>query len=125
MAHPIDISVGARVRELRVRAGLSQQGLARRVGLSFQQIQKYEKGSNRMGASRLIEIAAVLDTPIETLFDGLDSESVPAEPDREDAELDRDAAKVARDWLRIRDEGTREIVREMVRTLARTTAAKG
>lgn len=122
MPHPTDVAVGARVRELRIRAGLSQQALAERIGLSFQQVQKYEKGANRMGASRLIQIAAVLNVPVEALFQGLETSDA-GMPETETSILDRDAAKVARDWIRIQDSGTREIVRDMIRTLARTGPA--
>ncbi|MBP5856647.1 helix-turn-helix transcriptional regulator [Marivibrio halodurans] len=125
-AHPTDIAVGRRVRELRVRAGLSQQALAERIGLSFQQVQKYEKGTNRMGASRLIQIAGVLNMPVEALFEGLETSETTTRPsDNEDVLLDRDAARVARDWIRIPDQSTREIVRDMIRTLARTQTSGG
>lgn len=124
-AHPTDIAVGGRVRELRVRAGFSQQALAERIGLSFQQVQKYEKGTNRMGASRLIQIAGVLNVPVEALFDGLETSDTDMAAREDDALLDRDAAKVARDWLRIQDPGTRDIVRDMIRTLARTRVGGG
>lgn len=124
-AHPTDIAVGGRVRELRVRAGFSQQALAERIGLSFQQVQKYEKGTNRMGASRLIQIAGVLNVPVEALFDGLETSDTDVAAREDDALLDRDAAKVARDWLRIQDPGTRDIVRDMIRTLARTRVGGG
>jgi transcriptional regulator with XRE-family HTH domain len=121
MAHPTDIAVGNRVRELRIRAGYSQQALAERIGLSFQQVQKYEKGANRMGASRLIQIAAVLSVPVESLFEGLETSETSRAEDNAPSMLDRDAAKVARDWIRIQDDSTRDIVRDMIRTLARTT----
>eukprot|EP00752_Nemacystus_decipiens_P013101 g11590.t1 len=119
MPHPTDVAVGGRVRELRIRAGLSQQALAERIGLSFQQVQKYEKGANRMGASRLIQIATVLGVPVEALFQGLETSDAARSEANGGAVLDRDAAKVARDWVRIQDAGTREIVRDMIRTLAR------
>ena len=121
MAHPTDIAVGNRVRELHIRAGYSQQALAERIGLSFQQVQKYEKGANRMGASRLIQIAAVLSVPVESLFEGLETSETSRAEDNAPSMLDRDAAKVARDWIRIQDDSTRDIVRDMIRTLARTT----
>lgn len=123
--HPTDVAVGNRVRELRIRAGLSQQALAEKIGLSFQQIQKYEKGANRMGASRLIQIANILEVPVESLFEGLETADAKSSAKAESSPvLDRDAAKVARDWVRIRDDSTREIVRNMIRTLARRSTAE-
>ncbi|RZO68245.1 MAG: XRE family transcriptional regulator [Parvularculaceae bacterium] len=71
--HPIDIHVGARVRMRRTMLGMSQDKLGDSLGLTFQQIQKYEKGVNRIGASRLFEIAKVLEIPIQFLFEDFDS----------------------------------------------------
>lgn len=71
-ATTIDKHVGNRVRIRRLSLGMSQQELARRLGLTFQQIQKYEKGANRIGASRLYEIAGQLDVKVSFFFEGLD-----------------------------------------------------
>ena len=65
----VDAHVGARLREYRLRAGLSQESLGARVGVTFQQIQKYEKGANRVGSSRLSKIAGILKVPISHFFD--------------------------------------------------------
>ena len=66
--HPIDMAVGARIRLTRKARGVSQQALAEAVGLTFQQIQKYERGANRVSASKLAEIAAFLQVPVSELF---------------------------------------------------------
>lgn len=68
--HPIDRHVGARVRQRRMFIGMSQEQLGERLGLTFQQIQKYEKGTNRISASRLWEMSKILDVPIEFFFEG-------------------------------------------------------
>lgn len=65
---PIDLSVGARIRLARKTQDLSQQALAEAVGVTFQQIQKYERGANRVSASMLAKIAQTLDTPVAELF---------------------------------------------------------
>jgi transcriptional regulator with XRE-family HTH domain len=70
--HPIDIHVGGRVRLRRTMLGMSQDRLADSLGLTFQQIQKYEKGVNRIGASRVFEISRVLGVPIQFFFDDFD-----------------------------------------------------
>lgn len=70
--HPIDIHVGGRVRLRRTMLGMSQDKLADSLGLTFQQIQKYEKGVNRIGASRVFEISRVLGVPIQFFFDDFD-----------------------------------------------------
>jgi transcriptional regulator with XRE-family HTH domain len=67
--HPIDIHVGGRVRLRRTMLGMSQDKLADSLGLTFQQIQKYEKGVNRIGASRMYEIANVLEVPIQYFYE--------------------------------------------------------
>lgn len=69
-AHPIDEYVGKRVRMRRLMLGMSQTKLGDALDLTFQQVQKYEKGSNRIGASRLQRIAEVLQVPVEFFFEG-------------------------------------------------------
>ena len=66
----IDVEVGQRIRIQRLAAGLSQTELAERIGVTFQQVQKYEKGMNRVGAGRLTQIARVLNVPVGSFFDG-------------------------------------------------------
>ena len=68
--NPIDVHVGARVRLRRVQLAMSQEKLAGGLGLTFQQVQKYEKGTNRIGASRLMQIATVLQVPPAFFFEG-------------------------------------------------------
>ena len=70
---PVDIYVGSRVRMRRLMLGLSQDKLAESVGLTFQQIQKYEKGSNRIGASRLFQLAKALDVSVQYFYEDLQS----------------------------------------------------
>ena len=68
--NPVDKYVGSRVRMRRIMLGMSQEKLGEALGLTFQQIQKYEKGTNRVGASRLQQISEVLQVPVSFLFDG-------------------------------------------------------
>jgi len=68
--NPVDKYVGSRVRMRRIMLGLSQEKLGDALGLTFQQIQKYEKGTNRIGASRLHQIADILQVPVSFLFEG-------------------------------------------------------
>lgn len=69
--NPIDRHIGSRVRSRRVMLGMSQEKLADALGLTFQQVQKYEKGVNRVGASRLLQIAGILDVGIDFFFEGI------------------------------------------------------
>ncbi len=71
MPHIVDVHVGKRVRQRRWLVGMTQQQLGEKVGIKFQQIQKYETGSNRVSASRLWDIAEALDVPVTFFFDGL------------------------------------------------------
>jgi transcriptional regulator with XRE-family HTH domain len=66
--HPIDAHVGRRLREERLTAGLSQEKLAEKVGVTFQQIQKYERGENRISAARLYDVAQAMGVSIESLY---------------------------------------------------------
>src|SRR5215470_7479707 len=68
MPHPIDVMVGKRIRLRRVQLGLSQTELGQKLGVTFQQIQKYENGANRVSCSRLYETANALDVPISFFF---------------------------------------------------------
>mgnify|MGYP001797532180 CR=1 FL=1 len=72
MAHPVDVHVGKRVRHRRWLVGMTQQQLAEKVGIKFQQIQKYETGANRVSASRLWDIADALDVPVAFFFEGIE-----------------------------------------------------
>lgn len=67
--HPIDVHVGSRVRLRRTLLGMSQERLGDAIGLTFQQVQKYERGANRIGSSRLYELSRVLDVPVSFFFD--------------------------------------------------------
>jgi transcriptional regulator with XRE-family HTH domain len=68
--NPIDKYVGSRVRMRRMMLGMSQEKLGNALGLTFQQVQKYEKGTNRIGASRLQQISSILQVPVSFFFDG-------------------------------------------------------
>jgi transcriptional regulator with XRE-family HTH domain len=78
---PIDIHVGQRLKARRVMLGLSQEKLAESLGLTFQQIQKYERGANRISASRLYHLSRVLDAPVSFFFDDLAGHGDYAVPD--------------------------------------------
>jgi len=79
MPHPVDIQVGATLRFLRKASKISQSGLASKLGLTFQQVQKYERGTNRMSASKLYEAAEILGVPVARFFEGLSGTGVEEE----------------------------------------------
>jgi len=78
---PVDVEVGHRIRIERLSRGLSQTALANQLGVTFQQVQKYEKGVNRVGAGRLTRIAEVLGVPVATFFSG--KEMLDSDPTKE------------------------------------------
>src|ERR1700740_1303406 len=79
-SNPIDVHVGSRLRLRRNMLGLSQEKLGEAIGLTIQQVQKYERGTNRIGASRLLELSRVLDVPVAFFFHDMDPVRAPAIP---------------------------------------------
>ncbi len=71
--HAVDVHVGAKIRQRRKEIGLSQHALARGIGVTFQQVQKYEHGSNRISASKLFEAAQVLGVPVRHFYEGVEA----------------------------------------------------
>src|ERR1700760_119105 len=78
--NPIDKHVGSRVRMRRMMLSMSQEKLGDALGLTFQQVQKYEKGTNRIGASRLQQISQILQVPVSFFFEGAPTVSAPGNP---------------------------------------------
>lgn len=78
MVHPVDVYVGQRLRQRREILGMPQKELARKLGISFQQVQKYESGANRISASKLWELCCVLDVAPGYFFEGISSATAPA-----------------------------------------------
>ncbi len=125
--NPIDAHVGGRVRLRRMLIGMSQERLGELLGVTFQQIQKYEKGTNRIGASRLFEVAEVLDVPVQFFFDDLVGASERAnrgvaEADREPFVLDfvssAEGLALNRAYVKIKDPKLRRRVLDLVRQMA-------
>jgi transcriptional regulator with XRE-family HTH domain len=123
---PVDIHVGARVRTRRLLIGMNQETLARSLGLTFQQVQKYEGGANRVSASRLSQIAEILGVPIAYFFTDLDPDgAAPSARDREARErLQRpETIELIRSYYAIADQRKRQQFLEMVKAAARPPGA--
>ncbi|MEM7507068.1 MAG: helix-turn-helix transcriptional regulator [Pseudomonadota bacterium] len=101
MKHPVDVHVGQRVRQRRWMVGMTQQQLGNKVGIKFQQIQKYETGTNRISASRLWDIADALDVPVSFFFEGLEGAGDGAENARGDVMTDKEALELVRAYYAI------------------------
>lgn len=122
MYHKTDVHIGRKVRERRVALGWSQSDLAERLGISFQQVQKYESGANRISGSRIWDIANVLQTPVSTFFEGLDGQGVAAEPGsavEEERTFDRQTLELARAVNRIDDEQVKTQLIRLVKAFAK------
>jgi transcriptional regulator with XRE-family HTH domain len=127
--NPIDIHVGNRVRLQRMLIGISQEKLGERLGLTFQQVQKYEKGINRIGASRLFELSRVLGVPVQFFYEdapvsGTQQNSTPGFAERSsDSHVfeflsSREGLELNRAFSRITDPKVRKSVLDLVRSLA-------
>ncbi|MFA5123456.1 helix-turn-helix domain-containing protein [Zavarzinia sp.] len=118
-ANPVDVHVGARVKLRRQLLGLSQTELGNALDLTFQQVQKYEKGTNRISASKLHKMAEVLDVPISFFFDGVEG----TRSDADSADLDMmsraETISLVRAYYSIEDEAVRRKVIELLRTLGK------
>ncbi|MEI7873425.1 MAG: helix-turn-helix transcriptional regulator [Alphaproteobacteria bacterium] len=136
-SHAVDIHVGTRLRQRRTLLGMSQTKLAGSVDLTFQQIQKYERGSNRMGSSRLFEFSKVLDVPVSYFFDEMPAKAQAAKPapgrgrkgfgeagpafepeQPKDPLIKRETLELVRAYYKIRAPGVRGGVAKMIKALA-------
>ncbi|MEX0644498.1 MAG: helix-turn-helix transcriptional regulator [Parvularculaceae bacterium] len=123
--HPVDIHVGGRVRLRRMLLGMSQDKLGEALGLTFQQVQKYEKGVNRIGASRVFEIAKILDVPIQFFYDDFGGRSAQSYgfAESEDGGFmallhSPEGVQLCRYFAEISDPKVRRRVLDLVKTLA-------
>ena len=127
--NPVDTHVGSRVRLRRTMLGMSQEKLGEALGLTFQQVQKYERGVNRIGASRLFDLAQVLGVPVQFFYEeapsGEASHLVPdgfAEKPAENSIVEflrsRDGLELNKAFVRISDAKARRAIVDLVRSLA-------
>ncbi len=129
---PVDIHVGARIRRRRVLLGLSQEQVGHAISLTFQQVQKYENGANRVSSSRLYQLAKLLGVPISFFFDDMPPEISGRAPGPADAAESLDdgllakleTLKFVRNYHRIPDGETRRYVYDLVQAIAETAAAE-
>jgi transcriptional regulator with XRE-family HTH domain len=126
--NPVDIHVGSRVRLRRTLLGLSQERLADALGLTFQQVQKYERGANRIGASRLHQLSHILEVPVSFFFEemgtGPGTTEAGAGTDEQpsgfnhDPMAKRETLELVRAYYRIPDEKVRKRIFEMIKAVA-------
>lgn len=112
---PVDVHVGSRIRVARTLAGMSQTMLADKLGLTFQQVQKNERGMNRVGASRLLHLSRHLDVPIMFFFEGLDQ---PAQAAAADVMMRRETLELVRAYYEVLNPGVRAHLMGLIRAVA-------
>ncbi len=120
MKHPVDVHVGKRIRHRRWMVGMTQQQLAEKVGIKFQQIQKYETGMNRVSASRLWDIAEALEVPVSFFFEGIDDEASARSSSSTipgDIMADKEALELVRSYYSIPENQRRRLF-ELARVLS-------
>jgi transcriptional regulator with XRE-family HTH domain len=126
--HPVDIHVGRRLRLKRTILGMSQEAVGKEIGVTFQQIQKYERGINRMGASRIYDFAKALGVPVAYFFEGfgdyaMDEVSAYAlgEPQagfEHEKVNNRESLEVMRAYYRIKSPAVRKRIIELIKAMA-------
>lgn len=123
-AGAVDAHVGARVRLQRTLRGMSQEKLGEALGLTFQQVQKYERGSNRIGAGRLHEIATVLDVPVEFFYEGVGANGpltagLAEEPAKSEFQVmnRRETLELVRAYYRIGDPKVRRRIVDLIKSV--------
>lgn len=130
-ANPVDVHVGARVRLRRQILKMSQEKLGDQLGVTFQQVQKYERGTNRVGASRLWRLSQVLDVPISYFFEGMTNQIEAGEfsendqmPIVYDFINSSDGVALAKAVSQITNKAVRRQILELARSLAKDSADK-
>jgi transcriptional regulator with XRE-family HTH domain len=123
--NPVDVHVGSRVRLRRTLLGMSQEKLGDAIGLTFQQVQKYERGANRIGASRLFDLSRVLDVPVSFFFEAFGDATRAASAGEAATEvsepnpmLKRETLELVRAYLRIADPQIKRRLFELTKALA-------
>ena len=128
-ANPIDVQVGNRVRIRRMLIGMSQEKLGDLLGLTFQQVQKYEKGVNRIGAGRLYEMSRILNVPVDFFYEGVNGAAGQPGGGDEGAPVmefvsSGEGMQLSLAFMKIKDTKVRKRVLDLVKSLADEEAAK-
>jgi len=120
-SEPVDTLVGERIRLLRKRRNMSQTDLGKALGVTFQQVQKYEKGKNRVGASRLHQVALALNVSVTELFGGA---AVTDKAATRSPAFDPQALRLAEAFVKISDKEVRSLLVDLVEAMARKSGSR-
>ncbi len=128
--NPVDVHVGARLRQRRTLLGMNQTNLGNAIGVTFQQVQKYEKGTNRISASRLFDLSRMFDVPIQHFFDDMPTAVAASSPATKrggkakkppsyepDPMAKRETLELVRAYYKIEDANVRKRLRELTKAL--------
>lgn len=115
---PVDVHVGNQLKIRRIFLGLTQGTLAEELGITFQQVQKYERGTNRIGASRLYHISCILDVPVSYFFEGLKENIVQSSPSESEQNFaSNESVKLLRAYYTISDPEIRKSIYVLLRSI--------
>ena len=115
--HPVDVHVGGLVRQRRTLLGMSQEKLGDALGLTFQQVQKNERGVNRIGSSRLYQLSLIFGVPVSEFFEGLEKKA--SRRSSKDVMVKRETLELVRAYYRIRDPKVRDALWRMTKAMAK------
>ena len=122
---PVDKLIGRNIRAIRLARGFTQEELALRIGITFQQVQKYEKGTNRVGGSRLVQMAEALDIPVVALFEGAEIGGTPIRNELLDLVANQRAIRLLRAFAKIKSPSSQQALVRLAEEIAALTAGAG
>jgi transcriptional regulator with XRE-family HTH domain len=122
--NPVDVLVGSQIRLFRMHRKLSQSELGKMLGVTFQQIQKYERGTNRVGASRLLRMAEALEMPVSEFFAGAEGKGQHSRASKVSI-FDPQTFRIAEAFVTLSDKELRAVLVKLVETVARKPGERG
>ena len=119
-ANTVDTHVGQRIRDKRNERGMSQTEVANALGVTFQQVQKYERGTNRVGASRLFDLSGILSVPVQYFFEGLNNQPTPIEKEDDNVIhlMKPDTVELVEAYYKVENPQVRRLILSTIRSIS-------
>ena len=119
-ANAVDTHVGQRIRDKRNERGMSQTEVANALGVTFQQVQKYERGTNRVSASRLFDLSRILSVPVQYFFEGLNNQTTPIEKEDDNVIhlMKPDTVELVEAYYKIENPQVRRLILSTIRSIS-------
>ena len=119
-ANTVDTYVGQRIRDKRNERGMSQTEVANALGVTFQQVQKYERGTNRVGASRLFDLSRILSVPVQYFFEGLNNQPTPIEKEDDNVIhlMKPDTVELVEAYYKVENPQVRRLILSTIRSIS-------